>query len=575
MAEKHGGRFIPDWIESPPPAGSYRSIFKWGDPSGFKHPNEKLFNELKSVFGLSDADFRKRETDGNEQVRYSMKSRLSRTQVARLARIVGEDNIASDDYSRLRYSTGKTVEEAMKLRRGVVDRVCDLVVHPRDKRDVAAVVAYCSRERIPVYVYGGGSSVNFGFRPARGGVTLALSTHMNRLLELNETNQTARVQPGMMGPDYEKALNGAPEMLGASRRYTCGHFPQSFEYSSVGGWIVTLGSGQQSSYYGDAYDLVLSQEYVTPRGAIETLEYPATATGPKVNDIFKGSEGAFGVLVELTLKVFRNMPENRRRFGYIFRTWDDAVSASREISQGEFGMPSVFRISDPEETHIGLKLYGIDGTVFDKLMALRGFRPMERCLFIGASDGDRSFTKNVSGNVHRICKKHGAMYLTGFPTRQWEPGRYRDPYLREDLQDYGILIDTLETGVRWDNLHAVHSSVREFIKSRPRTICMTHCSHFYPQGTNLYFIFLIKTGEMEEYVRFQEGVIDSISRSGGSLSHHHGVGRMIAPWMETHLGREQMEVLRTLKKHFDPRGIMNPGGQLGIDLKGADWRRIK
>jgi alkyldihydroxyacetonephosphate synthase len=195
--------------------------------------------------------------------------------------------------------------------------------------------------------------VNFGFRPAKGGVTLVMSTHMNRILEFNELNQTVRVQAGMMGPEYENALNSAPELFGASHRYTCGHFPQSFEYSSVGGWVVTLGSGQQSSYYGDAYDLVVSQEYVTPTGVIRTLDYPAAANGPKVNDIMKGSEGTFGVLVELTMKVYRHMPENRQRFGFIFPTWDAAVNASREISQGEFGFPSVFRISDPEETHIG------------------------------------------------------------------------------------------------------------------------------------------------------------------------------------------------------------------------------
>ncbi len=567
--------FQPEWMETAPAKGSYRSIFKWGDPEGFKHPNPKLYEEIKRTFGLDDSYFRSRKSDGNAQVRVSNPVKLSPEQVKKIARIVGYENISSGEYDRLKYATGKTVEEAMKLRNGIVDRVADLVVHPRDKHDVAAVVRLCDRERIPVYVYGGGSSVNFGLRPAKGGVTLVMSTHMNKILHFSELNQTVRVQAGMMGPDYENALNSAPELFGATHRYTCGHFPQSFEYSSVGGWIVTLGSGQQSSYYGDACDLVVSQEYVTPTGVIRTLDYPAAANGPKVNDIMKGSEGAFGVLVELTMKVYRYMPENRRRFGFIFPTWDAAVNASREISQSEFGFPSVFRISDPEETHIGLKLYGIDGTMIDRVMTLRGYRPMERCLFIGAADGEKSFTKNIKRNVKKICRKHGAMYLTGLPTRQWEPGRYRDPYLREDLQDYGILIDTLETSVRWDNLHAVHSGVRKFIKSRPQTICMTHCSHFYPQGTNLYFIYIAKIDDLDGYIAFQDGIIDAIAKNGGSLSHHHGVGRMIGPWMEEHLGRKQMEVLRALKKHFDPHNIMNPGGQMGLDLKGRDWRRIR
>ncbi|MEA3451245.1 MAG: FAD-linked oxidase C-terminal domain-containing protein, partial [Bacteroidota bacterium] len=267
---------------------------------------------------------------------------------------------------------------------------------------------------------------------------------------------------------------------------------------------------------------------------------------------------------ELTWKIYRHQPENRKRFGFIFPNWESAVNASREISQGEFGMPAVFRISDPEETHIGLKLYGVEGTIFDKLMKLSGFKPMQRCLFLATSDGEKHFTKNVKQRVKKICRKHGAMYLTAFPVKKWEPGRYRDPYLREDLMDYGIIIDTLETSVKWDNLHKVHQQCRAFVKSRPNTICMTHASHFYEQGTNLYFIFQIKENDINEYLKFQKSLIDSIAKSGGSLSHHHGVGRMIAPWMEEHLGTQQMNILRALKNHFDPNNIMNPGEQLGL-----------
>jgi alkyldihydroxyacetonephosphate synthase len=567
--------FKPDWRETAPLPGSYRSIFKWGDPMGFKHPNEKLYREMKELFGLTDDDFKKRLREGDETVKLAVRPRLKAAHAERIARIVGRENVSTDDYDRLKFASGRTIEEAMMMRQGKPSRASDLVVHPRNKKDVQELVRYCNKERIPVYVYGGGSSVTFGLRPARGGITLVLSTHMNRIVRLGEENQTVTVQPGILGPALEDSLNNAPERLGAKRRYTCGHFPQSFEYSSAGGWVATLGSGQSSTYYGDAYHLVISQEYVTPAGSFVTREYPATATGPKLNDIMKGSEGTFGVMVELTLKIYRHMPENRRRFGFIFPTWEAAVDAAREVSQGEFGMPAVFRISDQEETHIGLKLYGIDGTPLDTLMRLRGFKPMERCLMLGSTEGDASFTKNVKRNVKRVCRSFGGMYLTEFPTRQWEPGRYKDPYLREDLQDFGILTDTLETGVTWADLHRVHKEVRAVVKARPRTICMTHASHFYPQGTNLYFIFIAKIDRINEYTRFQDRIIDAICKSGGSVSHHHGVGRMLAPWMEEHLGRKQMEALRALKRHFDPKGIMNPGGPLGLDLKGKDWRSIK
>lgn len=558
--------FTPAWTEEAPRQGTYRSIFKWGDPAGFKHPNRGFYGMIKDVFQMTDADFGQPQEEGNETVECGQPIRLSDEQVRAFEGIVGKENVHSDDYSRVKYGAGKTMEEAMKLRKGVVERAPDLVLHPRAREDVQKIVAYSSEQGIPIYPYGGGSSVTFGFQCAKGGVSLVMSTHMHRVLDFNETNQTITVEPGILGPAYEKMLNDAPEVFKAKRSYTAGHFPQSFEYSSVGGWIAALGSGQQSSYYGDMYDIVLSQEYVTPAGSFKTLDYPGTATGPKVNDIMKGSEGTYGVLVSATLKLFRHVPENRRRFSYLFPSWEAAVDASREISQGEFGMPGVFRISDPEETDVGLKLYGVEGTTLDKIVRLRGFKPMERCLYIGSAEGEKDFSKNVAKNVRRVCKAHGAMSLGGYAAKRWEHGRYTDPYMREDLNDYGIIIDTLEAGVTWDNLHRLHQGVRGFVKARPRTICMTHASHFYPQGTNLYFIFIARMNDVEEYKAFQAGIIDQVEKHGGSLSHHHGVGRMMAPWMERHLGTMQMDVLRALKRHFDPKGIMNPGGTLGLDL---------
>jgi alkyldihydroxyacetonephosphate synthase len=562
--------FYPDWSEDAPKEGSYRSILKWGDPNGFKHPNERLYKMVRDLFEMSDDDFKQKQKEGHETVTCDQAIKLTSDQIKAIQDIVGLENVTSDDYSRVKYSNGMTMEEAFMLRDQLNGPVSDLVVHPRNKEDIQKIVTYCDEEKIPVYVYGGGSSVNFGFRPVKGGITLVMNTHMNQIVEFNETNQTVKVQPGMMGPDYEKALNNAPSLFDTKRSFTGGHFPQSFEFSSVGGWVVTLGSGQQSSYYGDAYHIVISQEYVTPTGSFVTMDYPATATGPKINDIMKGDEGTFGILVELTMKVFHYQPENQKNFAFIFPTWENAVDTSREICQGEFGMPAVFRILDPEGTDVALKLYGVEGTFVDKLIQLRGFKPHQRCLYIGNTEGEKGFSKHVKKMVRKICKKHGAMYITGYPLKNWKHGRYADPYMREDLNDYGIGIDTLESSVTWDNLHKVHQGVREYIKSRPKTICMTHASHFYPQGTNLYFIYFSRFKDLDEYREFQAGILDKIQECGGSLSHHHGVGRMIGPWVEKHIGKEQMNVLRALKKHFDPNNIMNPGGQLGLDIPEKD-----
>ncbi len=561
MKVKH---FHPDWTEKAPAPGTFRSIFKYGDPHRFKHPSDNWYEMMKKEFHLNDADFLKKQEDGHAPVVMNRPTALNAEQIEQLKAFVGPQNVALDDYSRVKFAYGKTTEEMLELRQGIVREVADVVVHPRDKQDVRKIVEYCNAELIPVTVFSAGSSVNFGCRPSKGGVSLVVSTHMNKLLEISELNQTVRVQPGMFGPAYEKALNRSRELFNTKHRYTCGHFPQSFEYSTVGGWIVTLGSGQASTYYGDAYDIVFSQEYVTPAGTFKTLDFPATATGPKVSDIMKGSEGTFGILVEVTMKIFRYMPENRAHFSFMYPTWEAAVNASREIMQSEFGKPAIYRISDPEETDRGLKLYGMPdfvGTILSK----RGFKPMQRCLCLGNVEGDKDYTRLVARKIKRIARRHGAISLGWYASKKWEHTRYTEPYMREDLGDYGILIDTLETGVTWDNLHRLHEGVRAYIKNRPDTMCMTHASHFYPQGTNLYFIFIARMTDTAEYREFQKGIIDQIQKFGGSLSHHHGVGRMIGPWMERHLGKEQMSVLRALKRHFDPNNIMNPGGQLGLD----------
>ena len=556
-------KFRPDWTEKAPMPGTFRSISKYGDPNHFKHPSDAWVRMMMEEFRMTETDFAVKQDEGNASVVLNRPPALNKEQIAALAVIVGKENVALDDYSRVKYSSAKTSEEMLEIRRGIVREVSDVVVHPRDKHDVQKIVEYCDKECIPITVFSGGSSVNFGCRPYKGGVSLVMSTHMNKLLTINEQNQLAVVQPGMFGPAYEDALNKAPERFGSQLRYTCGHFPQSFEYSTVGGWVVTLGSGQASTYYGDAYDIVFSQEYVTPAGTFKTLDYPATASGPKVNDIMKGSEGTFGILVEVTMKIFRYMPENRQRFSFMYKSWEDAVNASREIMQSEFGKPAIYRISDPEETDRGLKLYGMPGFV-DVFLTHKGFKPMQRCLSLGNVEGDKDYTRFVARKIKAIARKHGAISLTGYAARKWEHTRYTEPYMREDFNDYGIFTDTLEASVTWDNLHRLHEGVRAFVKSRPGTVCMTHASHFYPQGTNLYFIFIARM-DIDEYIPFQQGIVDKMVEYGGTMSHHHGVGRLLAPWMEAHLGKNQMEVLRALKQHFDPHNIMNPGGKLGLD----------
>jgi alkyldihydroxyacetonephosphate synthase len=556
-------RFIPDWQNKSPKKESFRSIMKWGDPDEFKNPSPGFLNVIKEGLSLSDSNFKEMQKPGEERVKDTWEPLISKSDISLFEDIVGQENLFVDTYERLKYSTGKSMEDILKLRENRVDKISDIVLHPRDKVDVKKIIALCNDKKIPVHVYSGGSSVTSGLDCPKGGVTLVVSTHMNKMIEFNEKNQTITVEPGMMGPFYEDLLNNAPEKLGTKKRYTGGHFPQSFEYSSVGGWVVTLGSGQASSYYGDAYDLAISQEYVTPTGSFKTHEYPGTATGPKVNDIMKGSEGCFGVLVAITMKIFQYNPGKSTAFTFMFPDFERAMKAARQICQGEFGMPSILRISDAEETDVAMKMYGLEHGILDKFMGVKRLKSGQRCLLMGKTDGEKNFKNNVAKQVKKICKRNQGLYLTGLPMKKWYKGRFSDPYMRDCLNDFGVLIDTLESSVTWDNIHDLHKQVRSYIKSFPNIICMTHASHFYSQGTNLYFIFITRMGSLDTFRTFQQGVIDCIEKNKGSLSHHHGVGRMMAPWMETHLGKEQMDVLRSIKHHFDPNGIMNPGG-LGL-----------
>lgn len=559
-------KFVPDWYHEKAPERSYRSILKWGDPEAFKAPNTKLYELMKETFHMTDDDFKVKQEMGLEEVDYDIPCRLSNDQIAALEAIVGKANVSTDNYARLSVAYGKTMVDLMRLRKHIVENVPDAVVYPKNREDIIALVKYCCEQKIPMYVYGGGSSVTRGVEAVKGGITLDMRKNFNKVISFSEHNQTITVEAGMSGPKLEETLNNAVSTLGAKRAYTCGHFPQSFEYSSVGGWAVTRGAGQNSSYYGKIEDIVISQEYVTPIGIIKSDEFPRNATGPSIDQIMMGSEGTFGILTHVTLRVFKYMPENRKKFSYVFKDWENGLNAAREIMQGEFGFPSVFRLSDPEETSIAFRLYGVADTVIDKMLAAKGYKDGKRVLMLGWSEGEKHFSKNVAKQIDKICKKHGAMYTTSIVTKGWEKGRFTDPYLREDMGDYGLMLDTLECSVNWDNFTNVYENVRRFCKSRPDTICMTHMSHFYPQGANLYFIFEAKMNDLDEYLEYQRGIMDNIQKYGAAMSHHHGIGKMTAPWLEAQIGKNQMDIYRALKQHFDPDNLMNPGGTLGLDL---------
>ena len=576
MRHKPYKGFEPKWVKTPAPADSYRSIFRWGDPEFVKYPKESLFKMMKEKFQMTDEDFKTYAGDiGMDSVKLDRPCQLQKAHLEAFRAIVGSENVTTEDYPRLAVAYGKTGYDAARLREKRVDSLPDVVLYPSETEEIEKIVAYCTKHSIPLYVYGGGSSVTRGVEPIKGGVSLDMRKNFNRVLSFNETDQTITVQSGISGPQLEDALENAPARFGARRAYTCGHFPQSFEYSSVGGWVVTRGAGQNSTYYGCITDIVLSQKYATPIGVIQTSHYPREATGPDLNQIMMGGEGAFGVLTEVTLKVFRYMPENRKRFSYIFKDWETARKAAREMMQCEAGYSSVFRLSDAEETNLMLRLYNVDETPLWKLLDLRGYEDMRRCLFLGFTDGEKVFSKNVAKNIRRIAHRYGGMSLTSYVTKSWEKGRFNDPYLRDTMLDFGVMTDTLECSVNWSNMGKVHKEVRAVCHALPNTIVTTHMSHCYPQGANLYFIFITKMSDAEAFKAYHATILDAIQKSGAAMSHHHGIGKMFAPWLEGQIGRREYGVYRALKNYFDPGYNMNPGGTLGLDLEEGEKRFLK
>ena len=537
---------------------TYRQILKWGD----KHEEtvDHLMLELvMEKFGLAREDLDAKYLPGTEKVRLDKPPLLKPAQLEFFKSVAGEENVLTDDFSRAKYSCGKFYGELLDLRLGMVPDPPDAVVSPRSYGELEKIIGFCNEEGIPVIPAGGQSSVTGALRAPDGGIALDLTKHLNRVIRINDVNKTVTAEAGIMGPKLEEELN--------RHGYSCGHFPQSFEYSTVGGWIAARGAGQASTGYGKIEDMVVALKAVTPAGVIETKDFPRTAQGWDIFRLFAGSEGTLGVITEATLSIHNYAPRNTASAAFIFHTFEQSVEAMRTIMQSEYGRPHLFRISDPDETDIAFRTSGFNGTPADRFLAMLGFRPGQRCLMFVTVEGESDYTRFVMGKIRKSARKGKGMYIGKSPVRKWLDQRYSSAYMRDPLMDLGIMTDTLETAVTWENLMKVWSAAHEYVNNRPKAFMMIHISHVYENGANLYFTFLSpmqKGNERKDFTAFHSGLVDTITENGGSISHHHGIGRVLAPWMERHLGKSSMEAMRAVKRHFDPNNIMNPGGTLGL-----------
>jgi alkyldihydroxyacetonephosphate synthase len=540
---------------------SYRDILKWGDKKE-RTLDQGMRKLLVELFGFTEKETEQNLYFKKNPVKLETPCSINSEIINEFELICGKENLSFTDMDRAMHSCGKYYGELLKLSLGIIENLPDLVIYPRNSNEVAAIVRICNKLKIPIIAFGGGSSVTGALQAPKGGVCLDLSRNMNRILEINEINNSVTVETGILGPKLENALNNYLD------GYTCGHFPQSFEFSTVGGWIAARGAGTHSTGFGKMEDIVLSLRVICPSGNIHTKDYPANAEGIDLNRIFMGSEGIFGIITEACLKIRTYNPKNTKYASFIFKSFESAVKAMRNSMQEGYGKPHLFRISDPSETDIAFRLKGFQNSFQDKLLQTLGYEPGKRVLMFSAIEGSQGYPDFVKKCMKITVRKAGGLYIGSKPTKKWLEQRYSSAYSRDSLMDKGIIADTIETAVNWQNLLSLWKSIVNYLNTRSNTLTMIHISHVYENGANLYITYITplkKNSELDDYKALHEGLVNTIIENKGSLSHHHGIGRVLSPWMKKVMNETELGVISAIKTNLDPNNIMNPEGMLGLD----------
>jgi alkyldihydroxyacetonephosphate synthase len=479
----------------------------------------------------------------------------------RLTGVVGEANVRDDRESRVTHALGKSYPDLVRVRSGDASSAPDAVVLPADAEQVAVVLEACAAERVAVVPFGGGTSVVGGVEPLREGFAGAVSLDLSRLdglVDADPLSLTATLRAGTFGPRAEQLL--------AAEGLTLGHFPQSFEHSTVGGWVATRSAGQASTGYGRIDELVERLDCVTPAGPLSLGRAPASAAGPDLRELVVGSEGLLGVISGVTLRV-RRAPEARRYEGWSFRSFAEGCEAFRAIEQAG-AAPDVARLSDEPETRLSMALAS-SGSAAERLgrsyLRLRGHEG--GCIAIVGFEGDADGVERRRTRTGALLRAGGGVAFGRRPGESWARGRYAGPYLRDELLDRGVMVETLETATSWSRLGDLHAAVgaalRDALAGRGTPpVVMCHVSHLYPSGASLYFTFLARQdadAPLDQWRAAKEAASNAIAAQGATITHHHAIGRDHLPWMRAEVGELGLEAIRAVKERLDPAGIMNPG----------------
>lgn len=469
--------------------------------------------------------------------------------------------VSTEPELRVRHARGQSFPDLIALRSGRIPAFPDGVAFPYGSEDVRALLSYARSAGARVIPYGGGTSVvgHVNVAPGDAPVLTISLERLQQLHSLSEDDRLATFGAGVSGPRLEEALR--------ERGYTLGHFPQSFELSTLGGWIATRSRGQQSLGYGRIEHLFAGGRLETPAGTVHLPPFPASATGPDLRELVLGSEGRLGLITEATVRV-SPVPEREDFHAFFFPDWERARTAVRELVQS--GAPlSMLRLSTPGETAVNFSLAGYPRVIglLSGALALRGVGTDGCMLVLGLSGSARTveYGRKVALSV---LKPHGAVRVPALGDT-WLKGRFRAPYLRNAAWERGWGVDTVETATTWTQLPrllaAVESALRGALEDRgEKVLAFSHLSHVYPSGSNLYTTFVFRLGaDAEEsharWLALKTAASHAMVACGATISHQHGVGTDHKSWLEAEKGPLGIAAIRQVLGTFDPSGLLNPG----------------
>ncbi len=453
------------------------------------------------------------------------------------AAIIGADQISADPADLLANSRDYWPVNNIWMIEGMVPALPQLVVWPENSEEVSALLQLAAKHKIPVTPYGEGSGTLGGAIPVKGGISLDLKK-MNRFLEIDEENLMAKVESGLNGSIYEETLNRAG--------YTGGHFPQSLRCSSVGGWLACRAAGQFSTRYGKIEDIAVTLEAVLPDGTIFSgRSVPRTATGPRLDHLFIGSEGIFGVITSATLRIWP-LPEKRHLVSYTFADLPGALDCIRRIMRSG-ARPAVVRLYDARET----------GNHFPELGD-------QRCALILLVEGAGKIVTAEAEIIEDFALAAGAVNCGSENVEHWLEKRYNIS-VASMLFQKGAVLDTIEVSTNWHNAHSTYLAMQKALLAVEGTMLATgHYSHVYPEGAALYMTTVGFPGseKLAFYKQIWQAAMQACLEQGAAISHHHGIGLHRGFWMQEEHGLG-LEVLQKIKNALDPDQVMNPG-KLGL-----------